>query len=277
MGWLEIGLGAATAAAGMIGGSSNDPPAPARVDTQKHFKSPVAEQLAKDQLATAAKLAQEANDPRVAATIYSLLPADNMGPQDFSRYEKQFTEIKKGVTDVALRESEKMAGMTLQSLVERGVISPEQAKRQKIENKAKVDAIANIAKKRLEAGEEQMARDSWVRRGSEGLQTAGMLAREQAGKRDLGLRHKDAARRYEIAKKEGRSTIENALARENTSMDIGIGNQRFVDNLNLGVTGASLGAGVWKDYKQAKAEKAFADKYPEFKSYFDAKNAGIFG
>lgn len=274
MSWGQLIAGGVGLAAGLVGQATNEPPAPATVDTKKYFKNPVAEQLAKDQLATAERLAAEANDPRIAEAIYSLLPADSMGPKDFAKYNDQFTKIKKGVTDFALRESEKMAGATLESLVERGVISSDQAERQKIQNRAKTDAIANIAKKRLTAQEHQMERDAFIRGGAEGLKTAGVLAREKFNKLGSSIEHEDAARKYELAKEYGRSELETTLAGRNAEMSMGISGQRFADMLNLGTTAVGIGTDVWKDYKQSQTEKAFVDKYPEFGKYFEAK--GLF-
>lgn len=270
MSWGSLIAGGIAAVAGAVGQSTNKPPDP--IDSRsitKKFKNPVAEQLAKDQLATAEKLAAEANDPRIAATIYSLLPADSMGPKDFARYNDQFTKIKQGVTEFALRESEKMAGATLESLVERGVISADQAERQKIENRAKTDAIAKIANKRLVAQEHQMERDAFVRKGSEGLREAGVLAQEQARKGASSQRHTDAARAYELSKKEGRSSLENMLARQNASMDMSVSGQRFADMLNLGTTAVGIGTDVWKDYKQQQNLRSFGQANPDYQTAID--------
>jgi len=276
MSWLEAIVGGGLAVAGMLGSSSNKAPAPATVDAEEYFNHPVAEAMAQKQFDIAQSLSIE--NPQLRDAVFRMLPVKDMGPKDRARFAKEYAEIKRQIGVTALEQAKEMGGQTLQSLVERGVISQEQADRQLKTNTAAINSMEKIYNDKMKAAEIGMARNEFVRSSGSSLDTAGVIAQVHNASSSLMNKAKSAGLQYMAAKEKGYMGLEDALLRANTQTNIGVSNANFSNLMDMGVGAVDIGKGIYDSYKQAQVRDSFlnAPGNEAYRKMYEATKSGIF-
>lgn len=137
------------------------------------------------QYEAAKELRSKIDNPQILEFIYSQLPTESMSESDMSAFTNEYTQIKQQVAAASMAEANKAAGQDLDNLVSRGVISQESANRQKLKNKAAVNAVVSIVNKKLDAARIGMARSKYFSDASTGLKTAEITGNIDEQARDI--------------------------------------------------------------------------------------------
>ena len=211
-------IGGLLAGAGFLGGLLQK--GPEQINVQYPGPSPIEQEVSKMQLQVARQLAKQAEDPMVKQNIYKLLPETKMSEADRNAYIQEFAQIKQEMGNVALEQSKQAVGQDLDSMVERGVISREQANRQKAQNETAINAMANIWNKKTDAARIAMARGQWMRKSGQKLGIASALAEVDRGAKDLFAQATGAGLSYFNRRNQNVMGLQSALQRANTQMEL---------------------------------------------------------
>jgi hypothetical protein len=262
--WVGI-AGAIVTAVGQVGGLTQSGPGALNFDVPD--ENPIAKQIAKYQLQIAREMAGKMDDPRTKEAIYKLLPEADMSETDRSRFTEEYTDIKKEVAATGMQQVNQAVGRDLDELVRKGVISSEQAERQRMKNDANVSAVLSVINKRLDASRIRMARQEYIKKGMSGIEGASALAEVDESYRrafnaavgsglDFGLRR--AA--------QGQSLLTRAaLQQEDTSLSEFATRKSF--SMGSLLAAAETGSSIYSS-RQAANERAKTLDY--LKSYIES-------
>jgi hypothetical protein len=180
MAWPLIIVGAALMAGSGIGASQEEN---GDILNLGYPDASTEEQLAsKNMLDLATKLYEDSNgsDPEFYKQVFEGLPENKMSAEDRQRLAKKYDEINILANQKAIAQAGQAFGENMDELVARGVMSPAQADKQKLQNEAKVRAMMSVLNKRWQATEISDARKMWVGDQRSGAQGVGVLANVRA-------------------------------------------------------------------------------------------------
>lgn len=160
MGWMLDAVGVGLAATGIIAGTKQE--GPESISVKYPEPDPIEKEMASFQLKTALELKERIDDPKILQDIFKLLPETKMSAEDRARFTSEYADITKRVTLQNMEQGKMAMGETLDSLVERGVMTQKQADNQRIQNEARINAMMSVLSKRLEASRIGMARNTWL-------------------------------------------------------------------------------------------------------------------
>lgn len=193
--------GAAMVAASGVGVVTTD------ADNMKEVESMSDEKIAaRTLLDLATRLYKDSNgsDPEFYKRVFEGLPETKMGADDRQRLAKTYDEISLLANQKAIQQAGQAFGENMDDLVRRGVMTPAQADKQKLQNEARVRAMMSVLDKRWQATEIADARKMWVGDQGSTARGVGILAGVRQKNQmlmnsaiDGGLRN--ALRRAEIA------------------------------------------------------------------------------
>ena len=136
---------------------------------------PIEEKIAKFQYDSAVELSTAINDPRVMETILSQLPEEDMDQETLNMFAGSVAENKATLGEMGLRLQEQAMGQKLDDLVDRGVMTSEQAQRQKVKTTAAVNAVIRIHGKKLEAFGKKAALSYGMKKNQVGMGNASLI------------------------------------------------------------------------------------------------------
>jgi len=223
--------GAIIALGSLIGGVTQSKPG--QIEDVKYPEAdPTEQEIAKMQLEVARKLREQVDDPTVMQEIYKLLPEENMSAIDRMQFAKEYADIKKQIFATGAQMANEAVGERLEDLVSRGVISPEQAQRQREANEMEIGATLSTMGKRLDAAQIRMARTDWMKKGSLGIGGAGILAQIDQNARSLFNQAVSGGLAAGISRRKSDLNLQSILARSN--MQTGI--EMAAARTNFGLT-----------------------------------------
>ncbi|MFH0959645.1 MAG: hypothetical protein V1897_13175 [Pseudomonadota bacterium] len=156
---------------------------------QEHYPAPSTEEkLASDQLLQlATKLFDESQgqDPAFYKAVFEGLPQTKMDDAARGRLKAKYAEISRTADSAAMTEAGKAFGENIDSLVNRGAITPVMADKMKIQNQAQVRAMMSTLSKKWQATEIRDARNMWLGEQRSGARTVDVLADTRARNQSL--------------------------------------------------------------------------------------------
>jgi len=185
MGIFATVVGAITTAVGLAGAVSESSPG---AISPRAWGVPItaAERaLARMQLDVASSLRSQIQDPAIVEAIYANLPEQSMDEEARNRFTQEYAEIKQGVNSMAMQLANDAMGQNLDDMVARGVMTGDQAARQRIESEAAMAAITKIWNKRLDASRSGLARQAFMTEQQSGLGIAGAIGNMDMNNRRL--------------------------------------------------------------------------------------------
>ena len=210
--------GAILGGIGVLGGLFEDKPDP--ISIKYPGPSAIEQEVTKLQLQVARKLSKQISDPTIKQDIYKLLPETKMSAADRNAYTQEFAQIKQEMGVAALQQGEMALGQQLDDLVDRGAMSSEAAEKQKAQNKAAINAMANIWNKKADAARILMVRNQWTREQGQNLMAASSLADIDQGAKNLFNQVTGSALNYFNQRRQNVLGLQSAIANANTQMDI---------------------------------------------------------
>lgn len=200
MAWpVLIIAGAAVMAGAGIGASQEEMEGEGSILTKPYPSASTEEKLAADTLAElATKLYEDSNgkDPEFYKKVFEGLPETKMSDEARSRLAAKYKEVNLMADQKMMEQAGEAFGERMDSLVERGVMSPVQADKQKLQNEARIRSMMSILDKRWKATEIADARKMWVGDQRSSAQGVGVLGQVRAKNQalmnqaiDTGLKH----------------------------------------------------------------------------------------
>lgn len=176
-----LGIGAVALGLGLAG--SADSPDPIKIQYAEPTEQE--KEISRKQLEIARALKDRVDNPSIAEEIYRNLPEMNMSNRDRAAFTSEFTRIKQDVVKAGMTIANQAYGQNIDSMVERGAMSPEHAARVKAENSAAVGAMAKIYNKKIDAARYGMARNAFIGKGKQGLATSSAIAQVDSVNKNL--------------------------------------------------------------------------------------------
>ncbi len=255
MAWplIVMAVGAGIMAGATAGGASEDDSYTA-INTPKSI---LETEYASVFLSMAKTLSQEADDPRVKEDIYKMLPASSMNSEDRAKFTSEFAVIKKEIANYGMNQSAQAFGKNIDKQVAKGTLSQKTADKMKTENTAALNSVMSIYNKRLDATRIQMARNEYFKKGSQKLDTAGLISNvDNANKSVLNAAVNTGINYYSTER--GRHTeLLSAVRNANSSMAQGmkaIKNDFVMGAISLGARAGGQAYGAYLSNKQSQDE-----------------------
>lgn len=247
--------GAVIVIGSMIGANAEEPPE--QVTINYPAPDPIEEEIAKMQLDIARKMKAQVDDPRIMQDIYKLLPEANMSPDDRTKFANEYTEIKKEVIATGMEQTNQAFGEKLDDLVSRGVMSQEQADRQRVKNESAINAITSIIGNRLDASQISAARNYFFKKGATNLLSASAIATVDQRARDIFTSAVKGGLSYYLQKAQNVTDfqIKEMMANTQFSIDIKSAYNEFQRGALIG-----MGTNTMQGY-QASQDRALVDAY----------------
>jgi hypothetical protein len=193
------------------------------------------------QLELARGLRERVNDPTLMEEIFRNLPEMEMSPADRAILTAEYAEIKGEIAQIGADQANMAYGQSIDDLVARGVMDPEQANRQRIENQAAVNATMSIYNKKLEASRLAMARAEYIKSAGKKLTTASIFANVDSMNKNLYMSAGQNILNTELKERRMRLGLETAVGSANTQADIA--QDRLYSDLGWGL--AEIGSEIY--------------------------------
>ena len=212
-------IGAGLTAASMAGTMLTKGPGDIKVDYPD--ATPLEKQMAKIQFDAYLKIKEQVQDPAMLKDILDLLPSKNMAKEDLAKYEKEYQQTNAKLTQTAVEQANRAVGTDIQDLVDRGVISEEQGQQQLKVNTERINEMANINFKKLEAERLGRTRSDFMGRAGQDMTSAGLIAKQQSSgqgtmnaivKNLLGQGQSEAGNRLNMASNVATGNFNNAMS-----------------------------------------------------------------
>ncbi len=171
---ILAGAGAAMTVAAAIGGSSEDAPEWSWIDYPD--PDPVEAELVEMQRQVANRISQQIEDANVSVALLNALPQKNMNAETREKFTADYTRYTTMAANQAAVQKGQAFGRDLDDMVDQGVLTDEQAMRQRIQSEASMAATMKVYNNRMKVAQGAMARSDYLRQAGAGLQTADITA-----------------------------------------------------------------------------------------------------
>ena len=234
-GWFAAAAGLAIMLGSAYKASQEESPTMGTVKWPR--KTPFEQQMIDYQAGVMSDLREEVRDPEVMEAIYSSLPEGTMSPEAAQKFELEFSEVSAQASSAMLQNTGKIYGENVDELRRKGLITSDQADRQKIMNQAALNAVQKQHENKMNATQGKAAISSWMSDQTEGLQTAEAIASVRNKNMDLLDRALTDATRYKFEEKKGEMNLIDELKLASSEFDIT--NAETKNNMYINMAGTA--------------------------------------